>query len=180
MTAPPWSPRCEPRDRLAALDDDLIDLLDEADPGWATAAWLWRLNRECSATAAGYDVARSVHRALRPGASDGDLVVAAMHQRFNAAQLQSIPRALAAGAQPVELLVLGVHGWNCDGEDLTVCEGGDLRRRMEDAVRLAQAGASAWLRGYTARLVDRWRERQGHGIDAPTGPRSRPLRGGGP
>lgn len=164
MTAPPWSMKCPPEERLRALDAVVVDLWCEDRINHDTALGLLRLNRELSVSPDGWDRMRALFTALDQP-SLANLVVVAAYALFTQQQCESLPRALHAGARPVELLVLGVHGLNCDGEDLVVLDDGQLRGRMEKAIQLGQAGGSVWLRGYTGRLVDHWRERRGHGTN---------------
>jgi hypothetical protein len=98
-----------------------------------------------------------------------DVVVMLFGARFSEEQLETVPRALSRGAGCWELLLLGVHGRNCEGEDLPVVDTEELRRRMAAAVTLGQERRSAWLTTYTALLVAEWEWRRS---DAESWPQS--------
>ena len=92
-------------------------------------------------------------------------LVRAFKERFSEGQRRTLPAALAAGATPRELLDLGVHGRNCEGEDLPLLTPAELRERMEAAARLGQGKPTAWLLGYVERLNAEVRRRKaGHGL----------------
>lgn len=100
-------------------------------------------------------------RALHSGRF-ADLVVLLFGAIFTEAQLETLPSALATGADPWELLLLGVHGRNCEGEDLPLLSPVELRGRLQTAARLGQESPSAWLGGYTLLLLEEQRRRS-HG-----------------
>lgn len=104
-------------------------------------------------------------RAVETG-SEADVVVALFGALFTEAQLETLPQALAAGAKPWELLELGVHGRNCEGEDLPLLSGDALRQRMEAAAEFGQGQPSAWLLEYAGRLAAEARRRRGGGASS--------------
>ena len=101
-------------------------------------------------------------RALESG-NQADVVIALFGAIFSEAQLETLPRALGLGADPWELLLLGVHGRNCEGEDLVLLDDESLLARLETAVRLGQEKPSAWLRTYATLLVQERARRRGDG-----------------
>lgn len=162
MTAPPWSAQCSPDDRLCLLDDLVADLIADELVDGETAVALLRLNRRYSTSPHGWDHARAALRCFQADATLADLLVLAAYETFSSAQLESLPQALKAGARPDELVALRVCGLNHQGEDLTVVEPGELRRRQEVVEQLRQAGnPSAWLRGYVGLLVAESKRRRG-------------------
>jgi hypothetical protein len=92
--------------------------------------------------------------------------------RFTESQLHSLPLVLRAGGKPWEFIPLGVHGRNCQGEDLALIDDDLLLGRRDGALMLEQAfGASQWLASYILRLQlevrDRAQRQVGEGPDAP-------------
>lgn len=140
------------------MADLIVDELVDGE----TAVALLRLNRRYSTSPHGWDHARAALRCFQADAAPAELLVLAVYETFSSAQLESLPQALKAGARPNELVALRVCGLNHQGEDLTVIEPGELRRRGEAALRLEQDGEpSRWLDGYAALLVAEGRRRGG-------------------
>jgi hypothetical protein len=80
--------------------------------------------------------------------------------RFTESQLHSLPLVLRAGGKPWEFIPLGVHGRNCQGEDLALIDDDLLLGRRDGALMLEQAfGASPWLASYIERLQGEVRDR---------------------
>jgi hypothetical protein len=93
-----------------------------------------------------------------------DRTVERFRLRFSDEQLQSLPRAIAKGAKPHELLEVGVCGLNCEGEDLRGIPTTELRRRQKAVTELhGRAKPSTWLARYTSLLVNESRRRKGLG-----------------
>lgn len=153
----------DPDVRLRLLDELVAELyavdeqLDEAE-----LRELLRANVAAAASREQYDVARICLRARRPGATYSDLIAMALALRFTAGQLWGLPLAVRAGADPLELLELGVHGLNWNGEDLTVVDAAELNDRIAVTLRIEQTGrATRWLGAYAKKLAAEARRRRG-------------------
>jgi hypothetical protein len=155
---------------------DLFEAIRAADAPQAAADTAWSRQEATraritdlwtSGRLGGHQALRCL-RALRTGA-DGDVLAMLLGAVFTEDQLETLPRAWALGADPWEVLLLGVHGRNCEGEDLPIVGDDALRARMETALGLAQERPSDWLADYTALLVDEWERRR---ADAAAFPRS--------
>lgn len=159
---PPWSERCDPLRRHLLLDEEVFGMLLAGHVEWPLAQALLEMNEEASRSGHGWHRAQAWFRVCSPGATGTDLVVAAMYEAFTSTQLDSLPAPMADGANPMELLMLRVHGLNSGGEDLPTIGDEELRRRMVRAQELGQDGKPTdWLRGYVSLLVAEARRRRG-------------------
>jgi hypothetical protein len=160
---PPWSALASAEVRRTRLESRIWLLLLNQEIDWELASSLFDMAEGWAASHRGWDHGTAVLRALEPGATMADLVVALLYERMSWDQLDSLPAPLAAGARPMELLSLDVHGLNCAGADLPVLTDDELRKRMATVQRLHQdgGGVSPWLKGYTTFLVAEARRRRG-------------------
>lgn len=90
-----------------------------------------------------------------------DLVIALARLQFSESQLASLPIAFGRGVDPMTAVLLGVHGYNADGEDLPLVTDDELEGRLRTIGKLLQdAQPNTWLESYAEFVLSERRRRR--------------------
>jgi hypothetical protein len=160
---PPWSDECPPAERRRLLADQVYGLFCDGAIELPLAFALLRQVDESCQDGHGWHRMRAWLRVVSPGATLGDLAIAALYELHPTRDKSwSLGKPLAAGASVWDLLALrDVHGYNYSGEDLPGLAMADLQRRMLAVQQRAADGApTRWLERYAHLLADESRRRR--------------------